>query len=204
MPLETPLFGRFIGENRRLIFAPAPEYLALVGCCVFGGGVAALIFFLSENRFCGLVSSAVALAGVWGALSLQWISFEIRAQARPSSEVSAGDGTPSIGSYIRREGPGMFPQTTRGNLEELEAIFLLAEERVLFGRQVTYRLVLQWKNLTQISMVLQQDYRTLSPGIPLGAGGGRLGQIGQRAAKMLGIHFVDHSHVSTPNPIPVR
>ena len=206
MPLETPLFATFIGENKRLIFAPAKEYLALVGICFVGGAALCLDGLIIGSQYWSLVGAAVSLGGVWAALSLQWISFDVRRSTRMPSEGPGRSGERlDAGTYLRRQGPGtLFPKTTRGSISDLEAIFLLAEEQHLFRRQVTYRLVLQWKHMAQTSMVLQQDCRGLAPGAPLSSGGGRLGQVGLRAATMLGLHYVDHSFVHTANPIPVH
>jgi hypothetical protein len=184
--LETPLFGRFLGENKYLIFAPGKEYLLLVGACILGG-LGCTVWGMAEHSFyfTGL-GAAVFAAGVWGGLSLQWISFNLRERV-----------------YTRRQGPGIFPKTSRGSFKDLEVLFLLAEERLLMGRQVTYRLYLQWRGNKEPGMVLQQDYRALLYGHPLNAHAGPLFHLGSRAATALGIHLVDQAHVSTPCPVPI-
>lgn len=184
--LETPLFGRFLGENKYLIFAPAQEYLVLVGGCVLGGlAGGAWGAFERSTYFTGL-GLAIFGAGIWGALSLQWISFNLRERV-----------------YTRRQGPGVFPRTTRGSLKDLEAIFLLAEERLLLGRQVTYRLLLQWRERKEPPMVLQQDYRAIPPGQPLNFAAGPLYQLGIKAAESLQIPLVDQAHFPSPSPVPL-
>lgn len=184
--LETPLFGRFLGENKYLIFAPAKEYLLLVGGTIAAGlvctgwGVATMEFYFV---FVGLM---ILFAGIWGALSLQWISFNLRERV-----------------YTRRQGPGLLPRTSRGSIDHLEAIFLVAEERFLVSRQVTYRLFLQWKGYKEPGMVLQQFYFMLGSGQPLNAGAGPLFHLGSKAAQALAIPIVDHAQVSTPCPVPI-
>lgn len=189
--LETPLSGRFFGENKRLVFAPSNGYLALIGGCIIGGLLLVLsyVFGLAEGFVELMTGLLVFLAGVWAAFSLQWIGFNLRE-----------------GIYARKTGPAFAPRLTRGSKRELEAIFLLSEERLslgqLAGRTVTYRLVLQWHGLTQPSMILEQDYRSIPNGAPLNYGAGPLMQKAARYASAIGVTVVDHSHVSTSNPIP--
>jgi hypothetical protein len=181
--LETPLFGRFIGENKYLIFAPAQQYLWLVGGCILGG-MACALYGLFNSGYWVFVGLMVSAAGGWGALSLQWISFNLRERV-----------------YVRRQGPGILPQTTRGSFHDLEAIFLLSEERYIVSRAVTYRLFLQWKGRKEPGMVLQQDYRNLVPGQPLNWAAAPMYHLGVKAANALGIPLVDNAHVSAPCPV---
>lgn len=183
--LETPLFGRFLGENKYLIFAPAQEYLWLVGGCVLGGSACALYGVVEQSLYFTCLGLAVLSAGIWGGLSLQWISFNLRERV-----------------YRRRQGPGLFPKTTRGSFNDLEAIFLLAEERIMLNRQATYRLLLQWKAHKEPPMVLQQTYFALTPGYPLNQGAGPLYHLGAKAGQLMGIPIVDNAHFSSPNPVP--
>ncbi|MFI5386360.1 MAG: hypothetical protein ACHQ50_09590 [Fimbriimonadales bacterium] len=183
--LETPLFGRFLGENKYLIFAPAKEYLLLVGACV-AGGLACTVYGMAGQSFYFIcLGLAVLGAGIWGAASLHWISFNLRERV-----------------YTRRQGPGLFPRTTRGSLNDLEVIFLLAEQRLIAGH-VTYRLLLQWRGHKEPPMVLQQDYRAIPQGQPLNFAAGSLYHLGAKAANVLGIPIADHAHVSSPNPVPM-
>jgi hypothetical protein len=182
--LETPLFGRFLGENKYLIFAPAKEYIWLVGSCVGGGLLCTLWAMWAQSFYFICVGLAVAAAGTWGALSLHWISFNLRERV-----------------YTRRQGPGMFPKTTRGSFNDLEVIFLLSEERFLVARHVTYRLLLQWRGGKEPSMVLQQMYFAVPAGYPLNQGAGPLYHLGMKAAAALGVPLSDQAHVSSPNPV---
>lgn len=184
--LETPLFGRFVGENKYLIFAPAKEYLWLVGACILGGFAVVLYGMIGFSFYWICLGLAVLFAGTWGALSLQWISFNLRERV-----------------YTRRQGPGLLPRTTRGSFKDLEVLFLLAEERYLVTRNVTYRLLLQWQGHREPPMVLQQDYRQLGMGQPLNGGAGPLFHLGAKAAQALGIPLADHAHVSNPCPVPL-
>src|SRR5579862_7179468 len=101
--LETPLFGRFLGENKYLIFAPAQEYFWLVGACVAGGAGCALWAMFTQSFYFICLGIAVLGAGIWGALSLQWISFNLRERV-----------------YTRRQGPGLLPKNSRGSFKDLE------------------------------------------------------------------------------------
>ncbi len=181
--LETPLFGRFLGENKYLIFAPAKEYLWLVAACVFGGACVGAWGLVSQSEYWAFVGVAVCMAGIWGAASLHWISFNLREHV-----------------YTRRQGPGLFPRTTRGSFKDLEVIFLLSSLGVLPGH-ITYRLLLQWRGHKEPPMVLQQAYFTLAPGMPLNYGAGPLFHLGTKAAQAMGIPLADHAHVSSPNPV---
>jgi hypothetical protein len=183
--LETPLYGRFLGENKYLIFAPAKEYLWLVGGCVGGGLLCGAWGMFSAGSYFTLLGLAVCTAGLWGALSLQWISFNLREKV-----------------YTRRQGPGLLPQTSRGKFSDLEAIFLLAEERLLVQRTVTYRLLLQWKANKEPHMVLQQDYRSLPYGQPMNVNAGPLYHLGAKAGQMLGVPLIDNAHFHSPCPVP--
>ena len=182
--LETPLFGRFIGENKYLIFAPAQQYLWLVAICVFGGMGLALYGLMNGAMYWIFVGLMVCAAGGWGALSLQWISFNLRERG-----------------YTRRQGPGLLPQTTRGSFNDLEVLFLLSEERFIVSRTVTYRLFLQWKGGKERGMILQQDYRPVQPGQPLNWAAGPMYHLGAKSANALGIPIVDNAHMTAPCPV---
>jgi hypothetical protein len=184
--LETPLFGRFLGENKYLIFAPAQEYLWLVGGCVLGGLGGVVYGMVGRSIYPTFVGSMIFAAGSWGALSLQWISFNLRERV-----------------YRRRQGPGFFPHTTTGSFNDLEVLFLLAEERYIVTRQATYRLYLQWRGNREPGMVLQQDYQNIPAGYPLNSGAGRMFHLGVKAANALGIPFVDQAHIPAPCPVPL-
>lgn len=184
--LETPLFGRFFGENKYLVFAPAQIYLWLVGACIGGGSICTLLGMLGQSFYFICLGLAVTGAGIWGALSLQWINFNLRERV-----------------YTRRQGPGLLPKTTRGSFKDLEVIFLLAEERALVSRQVTYRLLLQWRAQKEPPMILQQDYRQINPGYPLNQAAGPMYHLGAKAAAALGIPIVDQAHFSSPSPVAI-
>jgi len=183
--LETPLFGRFIGENKYLIFAPAKEYIWLVAACVFGGAAVAVWGGATQSFYFTCLGVAVCMAGVWGAASLHWISFNLRERV-----------------YTRRQGPGLFPRTYRGSFKDLEVIFLMTEQRFIAG-QVTYRLLLQWRAHKEPPMVLQQTYFILSPGMPLNYGAGPLFHLGSKASQALGIPIVDNAHYASANPVSI-
>ena len=183
--LETPLFGRFLGENKYLVFAPAKEYLWLVAACVFGGALVGVWGVAVQSFYWTCVGVAVCMAGIWGAASLHWISFNLRERV-----------------YTRRQGPGMFPKTTRGSFNDLEVIFLLAGQHLLAGK-ITYRLLLQWRAHKEPPMVLTQTYFMLGPGMPTNAGAGPLFHLGTKAGQALGIPLVDNAHFLSANPVPL-
>ena len=192
--LETPLSGRFFGENKRLVFAPGPPYLWLVGGCTFGGLFLTLLGFLGIiDGFFVFVGLMICGAGIWGALSLEWIGFNLRERI-----------------FARKTGAGRAMRLYRGSMNDLEAIFVLSEDRlsvgtmVTMGRVITYRIVLQWRGMALPSMIVEQDYKSVPPGAPINMGVGPLMQKAARYGAALGVPVVDHSHVSTPNPVPMR
>ncbi|HTQ09369.1 MAG TPA: hypothetical protein VMI31_04800 [Fimbriimonadaceae bacterium] len=182
--LETPLFGRFLGENKYLIFAPAQEYLWLVAICAFGGAAVGVWGVVSQSFYWTCVGVAVCMAGIWGAASLHWISFNLRERV-----------------YTRRQGPGMFPKTTRGSFKDLEVIFMIAGQHLLVGK-ITYRLLLQWRAHKEPPMVLTQTYFMLAAGMPINAGAGSLFHFGTKVSQALGIPLVDNAHFLSANPVP--
>jgi hypothetical protein len=194
--LETPLFGRFGKENRRLVFGPTQAYDILVGVCTAGGAALGLVGLTGglgivnppfSSEWCVLVGGLTFLAGSWAYLSLVRISFDIK-----------------NGTYWRRQGPGFITRVSHGTLADLDALVLIAEPRVsTIGGGVTYHLVLHWKNRKEPLMVVQQDTRSLLPGQPLQSGGQPLMQLGMQYAKALGIPFYDNSHFPSACPVPI-
>ena len=193
--IETPLFGRFYGENKRLVFAPPVPYQALVKGCLYGGPAMVVFGFIEAAvgdgplypawwQFTGL---AVALAGVAALFSIAGISFNLGER-----------------HYSRRQGPGMFVSLRRGQVSELDAIVLIAEPNSrMMPNGVTYHLVLHWKGQTQPIMVLQSDSRMLPPGQPLQLGAQQLLAQGLRYAQAIGIPFFDNSHFASKCPVPI-
>ena len=194
--IETPLFGRFQGEDKRLVFSAPMPYHVLVRGSV-GGGVGMVLFgFLFElTGFDGPLWPAwwiwigllVALAGIAAAFSLVSISFDIHEKR-----------------YRRRHGPGLFSNLRLGSTQELDALVLIAEpnSRLTTGG-VTYHLVLHWKGEVQPIMVLQQDTRVLVPRQPLNIAAQQLLTQGLKYAKALNIPFYDNSHFASKCPVPI-
>ena len=194
--LETPLYGRFIGENKKLVFGPVGPYIVLVRTCVIGGALAALMGAVAPELGVQLpeyplwwifTGGMVCLAGVLAAWSLQLVVFDLKERV-----------------YRRRQGPGMFRQTTRGRLSDLDAVVLISEPntRLLQGG-ITYHLVLHWKYKKEPPMVLQQDTRVVPTGQPMNIAAGPIHQRGVAYAKALGLPFYDNSHFPSPNPVPI-
>ncbi len=193
--LETPLVGRVVGENKRLIFAPPLWYDGLVFVCVAGGVLCLLLSLVSpalfgENQHVAMFAAfAVMLAGVWGAFSNERIVCDLRAR-----------------TYARLEGQGFGKRVTRGSLNELYAIVLMAQELPVpmqGVRPVIYRLVLYWKQAKEPLLVIGRDNRAIPYGTPLNAAAGAIAQFGYRNAQLLGIPFYDNSQVSSNGPLSV-
>jgi hypothetical protein len=195
--LETPLYGRFVGEDRRLIFDAPAIYRYLVRACAIGGGLS-LIYGLAADagivevaafypQWWSMVGVMVGGASVLAALSLQSISFDLRER-----------------KYRRRQGPGFLPRGSAGLVDDLDAIVLLAEpnNRMIQGG-VTYHLVLHWKGAREPIMVLQQDTRTLHTGQPLQSAAQPILAQGMRYAKALRLPFYDNSHFASPCPVSI-
>ena len=186
--LETPLIGRYQGEDKRLAFLPPWPYLLLVRAVT----VAGIVFTL--NSFFGFlpgfwsgwwffVGMMLVLAAVMAGLSLHRVMFDLRERA-----------------YKRRQGPGFFQKSTSGSLSNLDAVQLIAEPS---GRRVTYHLLLHWKQGMEPSMILHQETRSIGPGQPLGLAADNIRNIGVRWAKSLGVTFYDNSHYASPNPTAI-
>lgn len=194
--IETPLFGRFQGENKRLVFSAPLPYYALIRLSI-GGGIGMVLFGLlmavsgidgpQDPGWWMVFGTAFALAGVAATFSLTSISFDLHER-----------------HYRRRQGPGMFNKLVVGSVNELDALVLIAEpnSRILTGG-VTYHLVLHWKGEAQPIMVLQQDTRMLPPGQPLNVASQLLLQAGLKYAQAIGIPFYDNSHFASKCPIPI-
>lgn len=187
--LETPLRGRFIRE-RLLVFAPPNAYLVLVAACLVIGLMMILIGLASDGYWL-FVGCMVVFAGCWGAISLNWITFDVRNR-----------------TYTRRDGASRYTKFAKGSLNDLEAIFVLAEDRpslgqlMTFDRSVVYRIVLQWHGLRLPSLILEQDYRAVPKQAPLNAGADFTLLNAARYAEALGLPLVNHTHVSVSNPVP--
>jgi hypothetical protein len=194
--LETPLYGRFQGEGRRLVFGPPLLYLHLVKACT-GVGVAMSLYGLYAlatgeavavyPAWWVLVGVLVAGAAGLAAASLQSISFDLRERF-----------------YTRRQGPGFLPRVTRGPIDGLDAIVAISEpNQRLHAMGVTYHLVLHWKGHRGPLMVLQQDSRQMISGQPLNIAAAQLVAQGASYAKALGIPFYDNTHFASKCPVSI-
>jgi len=198
--LETPLRGRFIGEMKRLTFAPPIWYDVLVGLClafgVYSGlGVAGLVSFqMFDPQMFGatllVLAIGVTLAGLWAALSNERMACDLRAR-----------------TYVRLEGQGIAKRVTRGSLNELYGLVLMSQDTMLpglgGGRSVVYRLVLYWKGSKEPLLVVERVSGSIPLNTPLNAGAGAMAQRGYRYAQALGVPYYDYSHVNSPGPLPV-
>jgi hypothetical protein len=193
--IETPLFGRFYGENKRLVFSAPLPYQVLVKGSLFGGAGMVLYGFLEDAIGGGPlwpewwkgIGILVIAAGIAAACSLTSITFILGER-----------------QYRRRQGPGLFESTKRGSTAELDAIVLITEPNSrLLPNGITYHLVLHWKGQAQPIMVLQSDSRMHVPGQPLNIGAQQLLQQGLRYSQALGIPFFDNSHFASKCPVPI-
>jgi hypothetical protein len=193
--LETPLSGRFYGENKRLVFAPPLWYDLLVAVCIFGGlGFAAYALMngglqIGNAPLLGFfLGVMVTVAGVWAAFSNERMACDLRRR-----------------TYARLEGQGLGKRLTRGSLDELDAVVLLTEEwAVPLGgsRPVIYRLVLHWRGAMQPLVVVGVERHMLRQNEPLNSRAGLMLNKGSRYAHALGVTFYDNSYY--PSPCPVR
>lgn len=184
--LETPLVGRFSKENTRLVFAPPLWYDALVLICILAGIVLSLKNFMEGDHLWSFIFLLVLLAGIWGALSNERMVCDLRAR-----------------TYARLEGQNFFQKrVTRGSMDELDAVVLMAENAPLQG-QVIYRLVIYWKGMRQPLLVVERDPQRAPPGMPINYKAGRLLQRGSVYAQYMRLPFYDNSHLRGRSPVPV-
>ena len=192
--LETPLSGRFWGENKRLLFAPPPWYQLLVAGCFLAGALvlASLLFPLP---LIGPIFSfaigiwfgpALIMSGFWAVLSSEYMLCDLRSR-----------------TYYRREGGAAFRRGRRGSLAELDAVVLLTEELSVLpsSKVVIYRLVVYWKRQAEPLLIIERDQMLCRAGQQLNFGCGRLLALGQRFAHALGVPFYDNSQYASPKPL---
>jgi hypothetical protein len=190
--LETPLFGRFQGENKRLVFAAPGLYHALIRVTATVGIVMVLASFAPvELPLYGgwwfMVGAMLIGAAVLAAFSLQTIVFDLRER-----------------TYRRRQGPGLVPRFSRGRLDDLDALVVIAEPNPSgIPPVVTFHMVLHWKGSREPIMVVQRESRPFSPGQPLNANATHFLQLGMRYSHALGIKFFDNSYYASPCPVPL-
>lgn len=190
--LETPLVGRFVGEDKRLVFAPPRWYENLVLACLVGG----LYVFFSSSFGLGLdwlivpswrfwVGLAVAFGGAWATLSNERMTCDLKARA-----------------FVRWEGKGPFRKRSTGRLSDLDAVVVLAENRLIpTGPGVVYRIVLHWKQARHPLLVVGQQVCPLMPGMPLNHGAGPSLGLAHRYATALGLPLFDNTHFHSPEPL---
>lgn len=190
--LETPLAGR-IWRETRLIFAPPAWYDTLTyGCLAFGaisflGSFVGLQIWILTPSILVWAGPLVFFAGLWGQMSSERMTCDTRAK-----------------SFARREGQGLFKRIIKGSLAELDAIVLLAEQDptpTLGGQMVVYRLVLHWKHNKEPLLVIGTERHVLTTGMTLNTRAGRMAQLGNRWAGMLGLPFYDNSYFHSPEPL---
>ncbi|HXH60322.1 MAG TPA: hypothetical protein VNI20_03090 [Fimbriimonadaceae bacterium] len=188
--LETPLQGRFWGENKRLVFSPPVWYQALVsGCIAFGVIVfGASIFDWYKVPLASIGSwlgPAVFLAGLWALLSMEYISFDLKSR-----------------TYFRREGEGLLKRSRRGSIIDVDAVVVYCENYpyTVVGRVVIYRIVVHWKNSHVPLLVTERQQSSIPAGAPLNYASSAMVLRAQRYANALGVKFYDNSYFHSPAP----
>lgn len=186
--LEVPLGGRLIGENRGLAFGPPMWHDALVLGCLFLGPAWGILCFLGILSFFPWIGFAVGLAGLWGYMSAERMTIDLKAR-----------------TYVRREGDGPFKRVSRGRLDDLDALVLLSEQYpvpTLDGRLVIYRLVLYWKNQREPLLVAAREEKSIPHSGSLNQGAGKLIHEGSLFSRAMNLPFYDNSHFHSPAPLP--
>lgn len=180
--------GRFVGENRKILFAPPVWYDALVAACIIGS-IVVLVFRWTVQREFDFIFLAVGMAGVWAALSNERLMVDLRNR-----------------SYTRREGKGIVKRFFRGSLAEIDAVVLTTELyplAVATEQVVIYRILIHWKNQRQPVFVASRLQAQIPKGGPLNSRAGSLAALGQKYASALGVPFFDNSYFDSPAPIRV-
>lgn len=192
--LETPLEGRWVGENKKLIFAPPLWYDVLVVACLvigFAVAVGSLVGrglpVLGEVTASLFLGAAVFLAGLWAAFSNERMVCDLQTRR-----------------YARLEGQGLVKRIVRGPLSDLDAIVVVAEEYPFaLGRAVTYRTVLHWKYQRHPMLIIERTQTQLPSGAPIQSAAGANLQRAQRYARELGTRFYDNAYFNSPGPLPI-
>ena len=194
--LDTPLGGLFLKEGEWLVFSAPSWYDNLNLCCLLGGPAAALLgYFLEGLPLIGdplprlILGIGVGTAGLWG-----WMSSE-----RFTCDIAAG-------TYTRIEGQGLGRRILKGNLAELDAMVLLAEEYPFSAglhRTVVYRLVVHWKGRRHPLLVVERESMHVPVGTAIQSGAGPMLARGSQYARALGIRFFDNSYYHSPGPLPL-
>jgi hypothetical protein len=194
--LETPLYGRFHREGKRLVFGPPILYDHLIKLVAGVGGLMTLYGLYATATgtptpvypmWWVLIGILLLSAAGLAAASLQSISFDLRERV-----------------YVRRQGPGFFPRITKGPISALDALVAISEPNSrLTNGGVTYHLVLYWKGQQEPLMVLQQDTRQLPTGQPLNIGAAQLLERGAQFAAALGLPYHDNTSFASKCPISI-
>ena len=182
--LETPTRGRFLKEDRFLVFEPEPIYLGLVYSCI-GGGALAMVYGLVEGSWWfNMVGIMVLLAGIWANLSLIRIRFDLKSR-----------------TYRRRQGPGFIPQLWQGTIDDLDALVVVASPSLIAPGAVNYHLVLHWKQNRAPLMVLESDTR--APMGALQAGGQPSVMRATKYATSMRIPVYDNTQYMSAHPMAI-
>jgi hypothetical protein len=182
--LETPTVGKFLREDRFVVFEPPVEYLSLVYGCMALGGVGCLYGFTREDWFYQVFGGAVFLAGLWANLSLVRIRFDLKNR-----------------TYRRRQGPGLIPRLWQGSLDDIDAVVVISEPSVAQPGAVRYHMVMHWKQGRAPIMVLESALY-FSGGV-LQSGAGPMLQKANRFCVAARIPLYDNTAFPSKCPIPI-
>lgn len=188
--IETPLEGRFLGEGRRLIFsAPAPYHALIRGVAIAGVVMILAAFSPFELPFYPtwwlMIGTLLILASIAATFSIQMIAFDLKER-----------------TYRRRQGPGFIPRFTRGRIDDLDAIVVIAEQKPGVVQLVVYHTVLHWKGNREPIMVLRRSSFSMPTNQPLNQYAGPIVADSERYAKAMGIKFFDNSYFPGVCPVP--
>ncbi len=186
--LETPLVGRFWGENKRLVFAPPLWYDWLVLACVFGGFGAFVLGFIGwGSGYWGNVGVFVGFGGVWAALSSERMTIDLRQR-----------------TYWRREGQGPFKRMTRGSLDSIDAVVAQAHEFGIPGlvsRPVVYRIVFFWKGAREPLFIAERVETVIGHGAAIQSRAHEIVAKGARYAQEMKLPYFDNTYFHTADPL---
>lgn len=137
--------------------------------------------------FFAFFGSLFIASGVWAVLSNERITFNLADR-----------------SYVRLEGQGSFKHRVPGQVAELDALVLLAEDiplGLIGQRSVIYRLVLHWKGALHPLLVVERETHTVPTSLPLNTRAISICHRGQQYARALGVTFYDNSYFPSPAPL---
>lgn len=183
--LETPTRGRYLKEEKFLVFEADNLYLGLVYACIGGGAVGVLYGLFEGSSWFVFTFLAVCLAGIWANLSLIRIRFDFKTKM-----------------YRRRQGPGFIPKLWQGSISDLDALQVVASPSLVTPGAVNYHLILHWKERRAPLMVLETETRVPYGG-SIQSGAQPLLARAMKFGSSLGIPVYDNTQQLGVCPVPI-